>query len=815
MSASLRRFLVCFLSVLFAGVLSAESPASYAALRASVPDGRQIQVRDAVIERDAFRFELASGTLHLLAPIEGKTPGAVFIGQGRFVLTPASESERRLLGVYRGDVKLTALRDEFESLVLLGWDSVAALEKDAASAAADPRAADIWARHMKRQKKDLTTNFHLRLLQDLLNGGGSAFLAFFDGKSLPPAVATVDPLGAEAARLAGREMGGEETQFFVQDQERGGLWYSSRTTAALKSGATPPSVTLLDTQHYEIDTTIASNLEVSGTTEFRFRTSADNVRLIPISILSKLRIEEAAIRSADGSWVPVAFIQESAEEDADAALVLDQPLKKGSEGAMRIRYRGKDVLEAAGDDNYYVGARASWYPNAGTFTDLATYDLTFRIPRKKEIVGVGMPVDDRIEGETRISKWKADAPIRVAGFNYGRFRKLQRKDDPSGITVEVFTNPGTPQVMTDINRYLDAQSSADLAGEGLSSGPSHLKVDTARLAESALVDGMNTARVGTAFFGKLPSQRVAITQQSQWAFGQSWPSLIYLPYIAFLDGTTRMHLGLLTAGDFVDQVGYHEFAHQWWGHLVGPASYRDTWISEGFSEFTSAVAVQATGGWGKYDDFWEKSRRFILETPRAARLRNDEVGPISQGYRLSTWQNGAAYQAMVYSKGAYVLHMLRMLMQDPQSKQPDARFIAMMSDFAKTHASGNATTADFKKAVERHMIPELNGTGDGKMDWFFQQWVHGIEIPKFGHTLALSDSGGGKTRIRGAVSMSEVGKDFRTLVPIYLEFADGMKVRIALMPLMGPSSRDVDFEIALPKAPKRVSINALHDVLAR
>jgi hypothetical protein len=93
-----------------------------------------------------------------------------------------------------------------------------------------------------------------------------------------------------------------------------------------------------------------------------------------------------------------------------------------------------------------------------------------------------------------------------------------------------------------------------------------------------MTDGINTARVGTMYFGPLPDGAVSITQQTQAFFGQSWPTLVYLPYIAAFDLTVRHELGLQDTGDFVDLVGPHEFAHQWWGHRVGWQSYRDQWL---------------------------------------------------------------------------------------------------------------------------------------------------------------------------------------------------------------------------------------------
>src|SRR6185436_12785555 len=107
----------------------------------------------------------------------------------------------------------------------------------------------------------------------------------------------------------------------------------------------------------------------------------------------------------------------------------------------------------------------------------------------------------------------SETPVRVAGFNYGKFKKLAQSDKDSGMTVEVYTNPGTPDVVRQINSALEAMS----AEEG--GGPSFVHIDTGKLAQSALADGINTARTGNVFYGPLAHRKVAITQQSEWSFG--------------------------------------------------------------------------------------------------------------------------------------------------------------------------------------------------------------------------------------------------------------------------------------------------------
>src|SRR5205823_3420449 len=94
-------------------------------------------------------------------------------------------------------------------------------------------------------------------------------------------------------------------------------------------------------------------------------------------------------------------------------------------------------------------------------------------------------------------------------------------------------------------------------------------------------------------------------------------------------------------------------------------------------------------------------------------FRAIDVGPLTTGVRLISSKTGDAYRRLVYPKGAFVLHMLRMMMWD--SKTQDQRFKEMMRDFVQTYANKVATTEDFKAAVEKHMTKEMDLDHNGKM----------------------------------------------------------------------------------------------------
>lgn len=809
-----------------AGFAATKADPTYAALRGARPDGRSMPVNGLVLERDVFRFQFDSGAFHFLAPIAGRTAGAVFVGHGSYRLSPATENERRQLALSSGaDKGFETLADDFDDLVLLFADDTAQeieLHAPVRTGTPDPRAAEVYDRYLKRQRKDFRTNFHVRLLADLLNSPGlmsGVFMALVDGKKVPPALAAVDPDGSEALGISIR-LGGEDTVFLVADPNRGGLWYHCDRKDEVDRKRKTPEKRLTDALDYIVETVVAKDEDLAGTTTIRFKTLVANLRVLPVFLEPTLRIQEGSFAldaaGAEPSWKPVAFIQEQEKEDANAAVVFPEPLAKGATVLLRLSYKGEKVLADGGDKNYYVRARASWYPNLGVFSDPALFDLTYRVPAGNEIISVGQLMEEKSEANQSVSRWKTDHPIQVAGFNYGKFKKVTRQDEVSKIDVEVYTNPGTPNIIREINEALSGESAGLFNGPDAETGAPEQslgKVNTGRLAEASLTDGVNSARLFTTYFGPLPQTHVAITQQSDFAFGQSWPSLIFMPFISFLDGTQRQRIGMAGAKDFVDQVGYHEFAHQWWGHLVGAQTYRDQWLEEGFAEFSAALAVQRTKGWSEYDKFWQNRRGEIVDKPPGNAMPPCEAGPISQGWRLSTARTPSA-GGMIYPKGGYVLHMLRMLMYDWSSKDPDARFIEMMKDYTSTYGGKFASSADFQKIVERHLVPAMNATGDGKLDWFFNQWVYGTEIPHYTSDLKV-ESAGEETHIHGTIRQQGVSKDFRAVVPIYVEFGKNETARIGMLPLVGEASVPVDVKLKLPKKPRRAYLNAHGEVLSR
>jgi len=69
--------------------------------------------------------------------------------------------------------------------------------------------------------------------------------------------------------------------------------------------------------------------------------------------------------------------------------------------------------------------------------------------------------------------------------------------------------------------------------------------------------------------------------------------------------------------------------------------------------------------------------------------------------------------------------------------------------------------------------------------------------------------------VTGTITQSEVPEQFAVLMPIYLNFDKGSFSKLGDVAIVGSTTKNIDVEISLPKAPRSVTINAMHDVLAR
>ena len=796
----------------------ANSHPDYRALRTAKP-GQSFAVNDLTLTRDVGVLHLASGTVTFLEPVLEETVVAVFSGNGEFTLKPATPQEAGIIELYTDGKNV---KEFFKEAVFCFTDDTDREIREFGPAGSPGRAAEILAQFRKRMRsrrenpKSLTEgvlngagmdNIEADLLAGLLNPDRPKFFsAYIQGDRFDDLRFHVRPLGGVPQMLSPEEVA---LINFKPEGKRDGIWYLTHLKSEHDRGTagSHEDKRVIDVTHYEIEAKIASNRDLSARVGMDFRSLRHGTRVVKLGLLPTLRVSEVTFQGK-----PTHFVQSGKKEDAGLYVILPVALKRQNQYHLQVRYEGDEVIRSEGGGNFAVGARSSWYPTIGPFRDRATYEMRFTYPKRYVLVGVGQSVEEGKDGKWAFSRWRSEVPLKVAGFNYGDFNKITVKDRRTETVLEGFATSRVPDVLRQFE-LSDAQPAGTIRNR--TSGPGRAprgRLSPKRMMQGVVKQSQGSTQLFTHWFGPLPYGRMAITQQAQLGFGQSWPMLIYLPVSAFMDATQRWSvLGTDTFdfSRFVQEVTPHEVAHQWWGHLVGWATYHDQWISEGFAEFSSGLYLQASREQQQFVNFLRRWRETILEKNRFGYSAND-VGPIWMGSRLITPKTESAYQRLVYSKGGFVLHMLRQIMYHPQ--KGDQPFITMMQDFVKTHHNQDASTESFKAVVEKHMTPEMDLDRNGTMDWFFNQWVHGTEMPSYQLTYSLAPVEGGEARLKGSLAQADVSDDFKMIMPIYLQTRNKL-IRLGAASLYGSSSMELD--VPLPRMPEKVVINPYHDVLAR
>jgi len=789
----------------------ANSDSVYRQLR-NVGLGDTFGCENITLPMDVGTFELKSGTITFLAAIGKYETGAIFVGRGHFTLKPLLPLDINEMTRRAGSA--TAEEDFTEVVFRFSPDQFSEFAAVLGSKTDTPAEASSVFQHWKdrvRHRHEVPQGLTQALLESetIDNVDADVLAAIYNPKHPPFFNAYMHGTPHKDLRFFVRARVGAVPQIdspeevaLVNCSGEGmddGIWYFQHLKSELSAhtASSQQERRLFATRRYNIETVIGKNGHLFSRATITFEPLVPGERVMKFGLLPSLRVTRV---TGEGGR-DLHFIQENRKEDGSFYAVLEQAPGMGKAHEITVEYGGDKVLSDAGGGSYYVGARESWYPNLNGFGEKVLYDLTFKVPPSNVLISVGKLEGQHTEAGFAVSRWVTPAPIAVAGFNYGKYQKM---DLPDTITHYEIAGYYLPELPDNLRRFENS------ALGGMAPGA---------MTKYALDQARAQMQVCTLYFGKGPFENIYITEQPNFNFGQSWPNLVYLPISAYIDSTQRWmlfgHIDTKFTG-FVQEVTPHEVAHQWFGHGVAWASYHDQWLSEGFAEFAAGLFLQQAVGpkWQKdYIDFWERQRVRILEKNNYGVSPND-AGPLWMGIRLISPRTGSAYQGVTYSKGAYVLAMLRSLMYADRGSEgnPDQAFIDMMHEFMERHRDTPASTESFKTVAEKHMTPKMDLQHNGRLDWFFREWVWGTQVPRYSFKYEVQPAEKGKFKVHTEITQSEVDENFAMYVPIFGDFGNGM-VRLTQVGIAGNSTKI--YEFIVDRQPKKIAINAYKEILER
>jgi hypothetical protein len=766
------------------------------ALSAPVMDpSKTAHAENVEIVRDRMHITLTDGTIQFMQPSNTVVFGASFHGRGRVKVEPPNPIEAQQLRLF---LKEDQLDLAFTDATLSFTDGL--LEEVARQVKwhTSPSANDNLYASRQKSREDLGEASLPRLLQGVTSGNPSRtayFLADLKTESKHWVEFRYDALRPEQIRIGRYADVGPllifDTwmSFPAADQSSADAWKDPQAKEDFVIRA------------YRIDATVTSGAELSAVTRIEIEPRLAGQKVLLFEFDSNLRVESIK----DGQGASLAFFQSREGKDRYqsygdyVAVILAQPLKPGAAQSLEFRYGGKRAIRKAGNGNYFCES-SGWYPERpNSFSSRANFDLTFRSPKNSTLVATGEKISDTLDGNVRVTAWKSEIPLAVAGFAYGDY-KVQ-SDKAGDTAVDVYANYQADDVMASVQRLFDSGQIAGAVGE----------LSPSRMAKIMGQEMANTVRLFSEFYGPFPYKRLSVTSLPiSYSYGQGWPGLIYLWSGSFLDSTQRHAIGLKDGVELTDFFRAHESSHQWWGHRVGWKSYHDQWLSEGFAQFSGNLYIQYRENMKEYLNRWRQEKELLKDKDLNGRTVA-LLGPIWMGLRIASSETGPrSYQRLIYSKGGYVLHMLRMQLSDFRNQDADHYFKAMMQDYCKTFDNKAASTEDFKAIVEKHMLRSMDLDGNHKMDWFFNQYVYGIGQPRYGFRASVDLTPEGKTHVHAVLTRTGVPDAWKDAVAMYAHTGD-KTFRLGNISSTHPLE-EIDFVLATKI--DRITINDFEDLLA-
>jgi len=783
--------------VLPALLLLATVPCGFAFSAADV--GKQVEhisldaaecyrVLDLNFTKEDLKIYLASGYLIFAKPIGGARLGAIFVttaeaGDAELLLLPPTRSERSSLARF---TKAPTLEEHFKAAALIFTDGtgeqlLAQLQSNPA-VKKSPDMGGLITGNWNSVLANLVASFETRVVYDILSNRPSAGLFYMavSGNKLDNFDVLYDPTSQDQIQ-AGKLVDRASRMYFDT--------WTSFQARSFRNGAKlhVPYATLDDIR---IEASLAPDLSMQaitrGTLTFHDDEPLHSRSVIPFNLTPDMQITAASI---DGRPAEV-FDRESMRsdlisnrEDRQFLLISESPLDASIPHEVEIHHAGA-VIRNAGNDVYYVGSRGTWYPRTGS--DLARYDLTFRYPKTLTVAATGKLLDDRTDGDWRVTRLKTDTPVRFAGFNLGNFQSVVI--ERNGYTINLYSNRSlesalsrkpAPQPLIDpLSPFHPGQRNP---ADGFAQRAEAL--DPAPRVENLTKEVVDTLDFMTEEFGPTPIRNLAITPIPG-GFGQGFPGLVYLSTLAYLDPAQRPPRFRERADEtfFSDLLQAHEVAHQWWGNMVVPASYHDDWLIESLANYSALLLLERKKGSKAVDAVLDNYRNHLLsKTDSGASL--ESAGPIVWGYRLESSLAPDAWRTVTYEKGTWIIHMLR-------RRLGDEKFLAMLRDICSHYHS--ISTDQFRELARKY----APASADPDFKVFFDNWVYGTGIP----AVKLSYSWRAM-KLSGTLSQRDVDDSFSAFVPVDVQ-AGGKSILYWLATGSDPAS----FSIPLKSPPSKVTL---------
>ncbi len=407
-------------------------------------------------------------------------------------------------------------------------------------------------------------------------------------------------------------------------------------------------------------------------------------------------------------------------------IMLGHIYQPGDEVSISIAYHHKNVADHAVysnggfvfTDTPPEGAR-KWFPCWDRPSDKALLDLTAKVPLNVKLGSNGSLADSLIQGDTIYYHWISRDPV----------------------ATYLMTMTSKTDFAMDIIYWHKLYHPAD-------SIPARFYFQSWQIPDSI------EAAIGTmtdfysSLFGEYPFEKIGFaTLNGLFPWG----------------GMENQTMINLTTNGWQEGLVSHEFSHQWFGDLITCGTWADIWLNESFGTYCESLWLGHKSGNLAYKNHLDSQANYYL-------ANNPGFAIYNPSWAIHTPAVNQLYNsAVVYDKGACVLHQLRYVIGD-------SAFFQLLKAYATD------TNFMFKNAVTPDFIAKANEISGTDLGWFFDEWLSQPNHPIYSNSYEIQDIGAGEWNLQLLLSQTQTNAVFFKMpIQVRVVFTDSTDTVLRVM----------------------------------
>lgn len=295
------------------------------------------------------------------------------------------------------------------------------------------------------------------------------------------------------------------------------------------------------------------------------------------------------------------------------------------------------------------------------YSDTSDYNVNLNVPKSFVVASTGNEISENLDNDTKTVKLYA-ANVRDFVFIMSPYFKVLSKD-LDGIKI---------------NSYYISRDD---------------KSDSMASAQKILDTTVNAVKFFSDKFGKYPYNNLDMVETYLSGGAMEYPELVQMPkYYEPVNNSDDYdeNMGFVYERSFIYEAAVHEVGHQWWYVTVGDNEFKESFLDESITAFSTAYYFEKTEGEYSSNSVAASLRRNISFN----RMSKDNSNPPSINSSVDKFKNMGDYDEVIYNKGA-------LLFEDLRKQVGEDKFLNIMQTYFQQYKFKNGSISSFLDIVEK------------------------------------------------------------------------------------------------------------------